>query len=71
MIEQALETGTEPPLRGTDLMRVISSMRPTTLEWLQRARNYVEFANDTGRYAEVAEYLASRSLRKRLKEVEN
>ena len=38
-------------------------MRPSTLEWLATARNYVEFANQGGRYDEVAAFLVSREAR--------
>ena len=34
-------------------------MRPTTLEWLATAKNYVEFANESGRYDEVRAFLVS------------
>ena len=38
-------------------------MRPSTLEWIATARNYVEFANQGGRYDEVAAFLVSREAR--------
>ena len=36
---------------------------PSTLEWLATARNYVEFANESGRYDEVSRFLVSREAR--------
>ena len=41
----------------------IEGMRPSTLEWLATARNYVEFANQSGGYDEVAAFLVSREAR--------
>ena len=41
--------------------------RATTADWLRAARNYVEFANDAGRYDEVQAYLERRDVRKHVK----
>lgn len=38
-------------------------MGPSTLEWTATARNYVEFANQSGSYDEVASFLVSREAR--------
>jgi hypothetical protein len=38
-------------------------MRPSTLEWLATAKNYVEFANDGGLYDEVQTFLGSAEVR--------
>jgi SpoVK/Ycf46/Vps4 family AAA+-type ATPase len=59
VIEEALATGGEPPLAARHLERVLRGMQPSTLEWLATARNYVEFANEGGRYDEVEKYLRS------------
>jgi ATP-dependent 26S proteasome regulatory subunit len=63
VIDDALERGEERSLTTTDLDTALSSMRPSTLEWLATARNYVEFANQGGRYDEVAAFLVSREAR--------
>jgi SpoVK/Ycf46/Vps4 family AAA+-type ATPase len=59
-IEESLASGGTPPVTGERVQRAIAEMRPTTLDWLQTARNYVEFANDAGRYDEVEQFLGSR-----------
>lgn len=64
VIDKAIETGSEPPLTMSDLEQARNSLRPTTLEWLTRAQNYVEFANDDKRYEDVAKYLRLREVRK-------
>jgi SpoVK/Ycf46/Vps4 family AAA+-type ATPase len=48
VIDEALDSGGEPPLRTEHLEGVLREMRPSTLEWLASARNYVEFANQGG-----------------------
>jgi SpoVK/Ycf46/Vps4 family AAA+-type ATPase len=63
VIDEALDSGKEPPLRTEHFERVLSQMRPTTLEWLATARNYVQFADEGGRYEEVRRFLVSREAR--------
>lgn len=63
VIDEALETGGNPPMRMQHLETARTNLRPTTLEWLERAKNYVEFANQDDRYREVAEFLKSREAR--------
>jgi SpoVK/Ycf46/Vps4 family AAA+-type ATPase len=63
VIDEALESGSEPPLRGYHLEKALVDLRPTTLDWLDRAQNYVEFANQDKRYDEVAGFLRSREVR--------
>jgi SpoVK/Ycf46/Vps4 family AAA+-type ATPase len=59
VIDEALSSGGEPPLTTKHLERALRGMRPSTLEWLATARNYVEFANQGGRYDEVSAFLVS------------
>jgi SpoVK/Ycf46/Vps4 family AAA+-type ATPase len=63
VIDEALERGEERPLTTDDLEQALDDMRPSTLEWIATARNYVEFANQSGRYDEVAAFLVSREAR--------
>jgi transitional endoplasmic reticulum ATPase len=63
VIDEALDTGGEPPLRQNHLESAIADMRPSTLEWLATARNYIEFANQRGRYDDVRRFLVSREAR--------
>ena len=60
VIDEALDTNTEPPLRQGHFDSALAEMRPSTLEWLSRARNYVEFANQGERYQEVERFLKTR-----------
>jgi SpoVK/Ycf46/Vps4 family AAA+-type ATPase len=66
VIDEAIDLGHEPPLSMGHFEAALPELHPTTAEWLASARNYVEFANQTGRYDEVAAYLRSKEA-KRLK----
>ena len=63
MIDEALEGGGEPPLTQRHLDAALEGFRPSTLEWLATARNYVDFANQGGRYDEVSRFLVSKEAR--------
>ncbi|MBW9216355.1 ATP-binding protein [Mumia sp. zg.B53] len=65
-IDRALETGDEAPLGAGDIEHGLAGLRPSTLDWLRRARDYVEFSNADDRWDDVAAYLRSRPIRKRL-----
>ncbi|MDX1614467.1 MAG: ATP-binding protein [Candidatus Promineifilaceae bacterium] len=65
VIDEALEHGGQPPLTADHLEAARAMLRPTTLDWLERAHNYVEFANQDKRYDDVARYLSSREVRRR------
>lgn len=64
VIDEALDTGTERPVSTEHIEQVLPATRPSTLEWLASARNYVEFANQAGQYDEVSKFLRSREARK-------
>jgi transitional endoplasmic reticulum ATPase len=59
VIEEAIESGGEPPLVMRHLEHARRVMQPSTIDWLATARNYVEFANEGGRYDAVMEFLRS------------
>jgi transitional endoplasmic reticulum ATPase len=68
VIEEALVRGGDVPIRADHLERALAGLRPTTVDWLRTARNYVEFANLGGRYDEVLAYLdqpEAKAVRKR------
>lgn len=59
VIDEALESATEPPLTTAHLEQALKTVRPTTSEWLGRAQNYIEFANEDRRYDEIDKFLQS------------
>ncbi|MFF0341226.1 AAA family ATPase [Kribbella sp. NPDC004875] len=66
VIDEALSTGGEPPLGMQHLTEALAAVKPSTLDWLHRVRSYIEFANQSERYDDVAAYLKSRDVRRRL-----
>ena len=70
VIDEALDSGTEPPLAMKHLEQARARVRPSVLDWLASARNYVEFANQAGQYDEVQKFLKSREAR-RLKDFQD
>ncbi|WP_203363405.1 ATP-binding protein [Bacillus sp. REN10] len=57
VLEEILTTGQERPLRTEDLLHVLKTQQPSTLEWLRTAKNYVKYANQSGLYNDVEQYL--------------
>jgi transitional endoplasmic reticulum ATPase len=62
-IDDALTHGGSPPVTSGHFERALTEVKPSTLEWLGRARNYVEFANSGDQYADVARFLKSSEAR--------
>jgi hypothetical protein len=59
---RAGETGEEPPIETSHIESALTKSRPSTVDWLETARNYVEFANQGERYADVAAFLKTREV---------
>ncbi len=66
-IEVALDGGEAPPISMAHLRQARASIRPSTLDWLGMARNYVEFGNQSSRYDDVLAYLRTREVKGALK----
>jgi SpoVK/Ycf46/Vps4 family AAA+-type ATPase len=66
VIDEALATGGEPPLSMQHLVTALPTVKPSTLDWLHRVRSYIEFANQSERYDDVASYLSNKEIRRRL-----
>ena len=56
-IDHAVSTGSERPLSQRDFEAALDVVIPSTLEWIATARRYIEFANDSGRYNDVRDFL--------------
>jgi SpoVK/Ycf46/Vps4 family AAA+-type ATPase len=63
-IEDSLESEDEVALTMAHFEQALSEIRPSTLDWLQRAQNYVEFSNRGERYKDIEKYLRSAEVRK-------
>lgn len=57
VLEEILQGGAERPILDMDLQKTLRKVRPSTLEWLEPAKNYVEFANTNGQYDALKAYL--------------
>ena len=56
-LRETLKTGKMRQLNNNDFYNALKTVRPTTTEWLASAKNYALYANHTGLYDAVAEYL--------------
>ncbi len=61
-----LKTGIERPIDSKDIAAVLKQIKPSTLEWLAVAKNYVEYANEEGSYDEIRDYLAGSGGKRRM-----
>ncbi|BAZ13201.1 cell division control protein CDC48 homolog [Calothrix sp. NIES-4071] len=56
-LQEAIKIGIPKPLTTKDLLSVASSIKPSTKEWFQSARNYALYANEGGLYDDILKYL--------------
>jgi SpoVK/Ycf46/Vps4 family AAA+-type ATPase len=56
-LRESFEKGAPQPIQNKDLLNAIKQVRPSTKEWFTTARNYALYANDSGLYDEILEYL--------------
>jgi SpoVK/Ycf46/Vps4 family AAA+-type ATPase len=61
-LEDCLTTHIERPLRQSDFTAALSTLKPTTQDWLRTARNLVKYAGDDGSYRDVETYLKANKL---------
>lgn len=66
VLEEVLQSGTERNITAGDLKIALRKTRPSTLEWLETAKNYVEFGNSSGQYDELKSYLETVFKKKRI-----
>jgi AAA+ superfamily predicted ATPase len=57
VLEEILTTGVERNITQEDLLVALKSTKPSTIEWLRTISNYVKYANQSGFYDEVRNYL--------------
>ncbi|MFQ3574929.1 MAG: AAA family ATPase [Cytophagales bacterium] len=56
-LSDSFKTGIPQPLKTSDLLNAIKKHKPSTQEWFNTAKNYAMFANETGIYDEVINYM--------------
>jgi transitional endoplasmic reticulum ATPase len=56
-LRESFEAGIPQPIQTKDLLTSLKKVKPSTKEWFNTARNYALYANDSGLYDEILEYL--------------
>lgn len=56
-LQEAFKDGIPKNLNTKDISKAISKMKPSTKEWFSSARNYALYANDSGLYDDILNYL--------------
>jgi AAA+ superfamily predicted ATPase len=56
-LRAAMQSGKLAPLATRDLLDAAKKHRPTTRDWFENARNYALYANQSGLYDDILEYL--------------
>jgi SpoVK/Ycf46/Vps4 family AAA+-type ATPase len=56
-LEESLAKGSLQPVTQKDITMAIKEHKPTTAEWFSTARNYALYANETGLYDDILQYL--------------
>lgn len=59
-MEASIESATVQPITQHQLVQAVRSIRPSIGEWLETAKNYAMYGNDSGAYDELAAYLKRR-----------
>ncbi len=56
-LRESFEKGMPQPIENKNLVTALKQVKPSTKEWFTTARNYALYANDSGLYDEILEYL--------------
>lgn len=56
-LQEALRSQQLAPLTQKDLLKVLKGQRSSVLDWFSTARNYAQYANQSGLYDELLQYL--------------
>ncbi len=61
-IEAAMQSGEVHPLSTDDFKRPLGEIKPSTRSWFETARNFAMFANESGSYDDLLEYIREHNL---------
>ena len=62
ILEEAIASGIPKPLNTTILLQAVKKHNPTTQEWFMTAKNYATFANQSGTYDPILDYMKKRKM---------
>lgn len=57
---ESMKKGAAIPISTNDLKNAIQKVRPSTIEWLETARNYATYSNESGQYNDILSYFKSK-----------
>jgi len=61
-IEASASAGAIRPVGPNDFKRALATLRPSTVEWFGQARNFAMFANESGVYDDLLDYMKRNKL---------
>ncbi|MDX2109691.1 MAG: AAA family ATPase [Verrucomicrobiota bacterium] len=61
-LRAAMKTGKIEPLNHKDILDAASKIKPSTREWFSTARNHALYANQSGQYDEILQYMKAGKL---------
>ena len=61
-LEDSITSGTPRPIEMPDLRKAVAGIKPSTRPWLEVARNFVLFANQSGTYDDLLAYMRQRKM---------
>ena len=56
-LEESFAKGSLQPIAQKDISKAVKQHKATTAEWFSTARNYALYANETGLYDEILQYM--------------
>lgn len=56
-LEEALKDGVPKPISQKDLLNAIKKQKPSTKEWFSSAKNFALYANESGLYDDILNYM--------------
>jgi SpoVK/Ycf46/Vps4 family AAA+-type ATPase len=62
VVREIIAGGKERAITMDDLIRVLKTVQPTTKEWFQTAKNYAKYADESGTYGKLMEYIRKHKL---------
>ncbi len=65
VLHEVLDSRVERDITMQDLKAALASVKPTTREWAEMVKNYVEFANEGGQYDEIKQWLSEGGTKKK------
>ena len=55
-IQEEMRTGRDTVITRKMMLKALKGIKPSTVEWLNTAKNYASYANRAGQYDDVADF---------------